>query len=373
MQRNFLFTLHLYQGIIQQLYIVHSITKHFVLQYNNSTNFLLYNVLYNNIWRFLVKKRSLVLSFGLCYNVFMQKQRGDILKSWMGKLADNLEISEINLPGTHNSCTKKVQFSYFSKCHDLTVYEQLNIGIRFLDIRVEKAGNKLKTVHSIADCYAPHGKREKLFLEYVLEDCQRFLRENPTEAVILCIKRDDGASSEETFDLLYECYIKNNPLWFTENRVPLLGEVRGKMVFFNRCHVDFSNGEYSDNNTGLRLSNWPDLPRNAENFLAKAPICTVPPKSEEFYLLQDMYKLFPREKWYKAVLPLIENPPQEKGLFLNYFTAASPIHSPRKYTKIIHKKFEKITLKSLKKYGWLIFDFPTKNMCEKVISTNFDH
>ncbi len=293
------------------------------------------------------------------------------MNNWMKRLPDKIKISEINLPGTHNSCTQKVQFSYLSKCHDLSIYEQLNIGVRYLDIRVETNGNKLKTVHSIADCYTPHGKKQKLLLDYVLEDCRKFLQKNPTETLILCIKRDDGPSSEETFDILFKNYIENDSCWFTENRLPLLGEVRGKMVFFNRCHVDFSNKKYTDNNTGLRLSNWPDLPRDAEDFLAVAPICTLDKKGEESYFLQDMYKLFPKEKWYKAVLPVVENPPQIEGLFLNYFSAANFIHSPRKYAKYILKNFEKIPLKNHKKYGWLIFDFPTKSLCEKVISTNF--
>lgn len=316
------------------------------------------------------KKKTCVKLWGVV-QCFQLKKGGGILNNWMKNIRDDVRISEINIPGTHNSCTKKVQFSYLSKCHDLTISEQLNIGVRFLDIRVEKDAGKLKTVHSIADCYTTHGEKEKLFLEYVLNDCKKFLKENPTETIVLCIKRDDGASSEETFDLLYENYIKNDPLWFTENRIPLLSEVRGKMVFFNRCHVDFTNTAYTDKNTGLRLSNWPDLPKNSEVFLANAPICTLAHTAEETYYLQDMYKLFPKEKWEKAVLPLLENPPQEKGLFLNYFSAANFIHSPRKYTRYIYKKFDKIPLKAHIKYGWLIFDFPTENICEKVISTNF--
>ncbi len=296
---------------------------------------------------------------------------GDILNNWMKDLSDDLKISRINLPGTHNSCTKRVQFSYLSKCHDLSIYEQLNIGVRFLDIRIELTGDKLKTVHSIADCYTPGGKRKKLLLDYVLEDCKRFLKENPSEAIVLCVKRDDGASSEKSFDIFYDQYLKNDTLWFSENRLPTLGEVRGKMVLFNRCGVDFTNKTYTDSNTGLRLSNWPDLPKNAEICHSEAPIYNQDKSFDEAYILQDMYKLFPKEKWYRAVLPLLENPPQGDCLFINYFTAANFFNSPRQYARFILKKFKKFPLKSQTKYGWLIFDFPTREICEKVISTNF--
>ena len=191
------------------------------------------------------------------------------------------------------------------------------------------------------------------------------------ETIVLCLKRDDGPSSEETFDLFYNNYLKNEPLWFTENRIPILGEVRGKMVLFNRCHVDFKNEKYTDRNTGLRLSNWPDLPKNAENYLCSAPIYNKDESFTETYYLQDMYKLSPKEKWHKAVHPLVKNPPQEKGLFLNYFSAANFILSPRIYAKYILKNYRKIPLQKHKKYGWLIFDFPTKKLCQNVISTNF--
>ena len=307
----------------------------------------------------------------MCYNNFTNILRGDFLNNWMKNLADEITISEINLPGTHNSCTKKVQFSYLSKCHDLSIYEQLNIGVRYLDIRVEIYGDKLKTVHSITDCYTTHGKKKKLLLDYVLEDCKKFLKENPTETIILCVKRDDGPSSEETFDLFYNNYLKDEPLWFTENRIPFLGEVRGKMVLFNRCHVDFKNENYTDQNTGLRLSNWPDLPKNSEICYSEVPVYKQDKTYDETYIVQDMYKLSPKEKWHKAVLPLVINPPQEESLFLNYFSAANFILSPRIYAKYILKNFQKIPLQKHKKYGWLILDFPTKKLCENIISTNF--
>ena len=131
-----------------------------------------------------------------------------------------------------------------------------------------------------------------------------------------------------------------------------------------------ANKKYTDKNTGLHLSNWPDLPRDATCFLAKASALNLDNTEAEAYYLQDMYKLFPKEKWQKAVLPLVEKPFEKQGLFLNYFTAANFIYSPKIYANFILKSFEKTTLQNNKKYGWLIFDFPTKDLCEKVISTN---
>lgn len=293
------------------------------------------------------------------------------MNNWMEKIGDSVKISEINLPGTHNSCTKKVQFGILSKCHDLTISEQLNIGVRFLDVRVQACGKKLKTVHSITDCYKPRTFGQKLFLDDVIEDCKTFLKTNPSETVIICIKRDDGISASETFDILFENYIKNDRFWYTENRIPLLGKVRGKLVFANRCGYNRENKNYNDLNTGINLSDWPDLPRDSEKTLCSVPVKRYDGKEKENLFLQDMYKLPPAEKWLRAILPLLESPPQSEGLLLNFFSAAALPATPRKYTRLIHKNFGKINLKSSVKYGWLIFDFPTEKLCKKVVETNF--
>ena len=68
------------------------------------------------------------------------------MKTWMTHIPDAYLISEINLPGTHDSCTCRVQFPFFSKCQQTTIAQQLNSGIRFLDIRVEKDGKNLKII-----------------------------------------------------------------------------------------------------------------------------------------------------------------------------------------------------------------------------------
>ncbi len=47
-------------------------------------------------------------------------------------------VFEYNIVGTHDSVTQYVQFSYITKCQNMSIYEQLCIGIRMLDIRVKK-------------------------------------------------------------------------------------------------------------------------------------------------------------------------------------------------------------------------------------------
>lgn len=65
--------------------------------------------------------------------------------NWMSGIADQRRISEINLPGTHDSGTSKVRCGNaftdeygieFAKCQSLRISEQLKIGIRYLDLRL---------------------------------------------------------------------------------------------------------------------------------------------------------------------------------------------------------------------------------------------
>ena len=62
----------------------------------------------------------------------------------------------------------------------------------------------------MADCYKPSKEKENLFLDDILIDCKTFLKANPSETILVSIKRDHGVSSEETFDVFYENYLQND-------------------------------------------------------------------------------------------------------------------------------------------------------------------
>ena len=292
------------------------------------------------------------------------------MNDWMKNIPDEAFLSEINIPGTHDSATRFCQYSYFSKCQDKNISEQLNMGVRFLDLRVEKIGDKLQLVHASSKCFKTASHQGLLLLEDVHSDCRLFLKNNPSETLILSIKRDHGDTCENTFDTLFRHYL-NEDFWYKENRIPQLFEVRGKAVFLNRFSVDTSKDFYTDYNTGLNFSGWPDQGK----YIGKTHLVSVmlrrDGKDSEPVFIQDWYKLSPKEKWKYAVLPTLQNPPCKYGVLLSFFSCGNLLHNPKKSAKYISKKFMKYDLTPLKKYGWLLFDFPTEKLCRKVISTNF--
>ncbi len=294
------------------------------------------------------------------------------MKKWMQSLQDSLNISQINLPGTHDSCAYRVQFPVLSKCHSTTITEQLNNGIRFLDIRVEKDGKRLKLVHDIADCKNPESKRGKLFLEDVINDCKSFLSQNPSETILISYKRDDGANQEETFDTFFEIYLKNDPIWYTENRIPILKEVRGKIVLLNRDNIDKSNEAYTDFNTGINLSTWVYQKENIERIYEVSELSgrngTLTGKT---FTVQDLYGLTPQKKWDLAIFPFIKNPPETDGILITFFSCGSLFFNPKSSAKYINKKLSDTTLEKAKKYGWIIMDYPTEKFIKEIINSNF--
>lgn len=291
---------------------------------------------------------------------------------WMNNIADDILICNINIPGTHDSCAYRVQFPLLSKCQNITITQQLNLGIRFLDIRVEKDGDKLKLVHDIADCKKPENKREKLYLDDVISDCKNFLAHNPTETILFSYKRDDGANQEETFDTFFKSYLVNDNVWYLENRIPTLNEVRGKIVLLNRDYIDKNNKKYTDFNTGINLSTWIYQKDNTEKIYEVADFSGRDGSlTEKTLTIQDLYGLTPQNKWNLAVSPFIKNPPETNDILITFFSCGSLFYNPKRSAKYINKKLEKITLKKSKKYGWIILDYPTEKFINEIISSNF--
>ena len=54
---------------------------------------------------------------------------------WMSPLDGGLLLSQLSIPGTHDSGARFEPLSRTAKCQTLTIGQQLDAGARFLDIR----------------------------------------------------------------------------------------------------------------------------------------------------------------------------------------------------------------------------------------------
>lgn len=291
------------------------------------------------------------------------------LKSWMKNIDNNTEVLRLNLAGTHDSVTKYAQFSHLSKCQNLNIYEQLCIGIRGLDIRVQSRGSRLGMVHGVAKAFnTPNHFGKQMDLADVLEQCYRFLDENPSETIVFQFKNDSGKEMEHCFDILFHRYIKDNQSkWYLENRSPLMNEARGKIILIRRCKMLQSN-EYNPHNTGIDFSKWIEQDKPVPEPLT----LKTGGENEMSFVIQDRYKYMPEPRWNDCIMPFLNTMTEFCGTYIiNYLSTAGGFKGPYNNSKYINPAFMKYPLKKNTYYGMIYVDFPTEELVKKIIRTNF--
>jgi 1-phosphatidylinositol phosphodiesterase len=180
----------------------------------------------------------------------------------MSKLKDDTPLSALSIPGTHNSPTYHVALPSV-RCQSVSVKEQLENGVRFLDIRVQPESSSdltkdgLILVHS-AFPVALTGTR---YFRILMDKVFAFLDANPTETVIISVKREGigRATDQHLSKILHTHYTTDPNRWFTENRLPTLGETRNKVVLIRRFAIDDSlKGENNGAGWAIDAESWPD-------------------------------------------------------------------------------------------------------------------
>ena len=113
---------------------------------------------------------------------------------WMGelvKVAPKIKLRELVIPGTHDSASYSLKawslFSAAGRTQNVSVYEQLLRGARYLDIRV--AGSNQVNVE---DVYIFHGCLRCAKLDSVLKEIKVFMELHPQEFIFLEIVPEYG-------------------------------------------------------------------------------------------------------------------------------------------------------------------------------------
>jgi 1-phosphatidylinositol phosphodiesterase len=176
-------------------------------------------------------------------------------KNWMGGLPDGLSLNQITIPGTHDAGADKHTSGVswpsapYVICQDFSIPNQLNLGVRWLDIRLCYDDGDLMVHHS-------HYYLHKNFKD-VLHYCVSFLNDHPSETIVLMIKQEHSNVSDVHFSERVYNQIEDRGLYnfFLDDRVPKLGEVRGLIYIVRRFHKEFNHplgvyASWQDNTTG---------------------------------------------------------------------------------------------------------------------------
>lgn len=189
------------------------------------------------------------------------------LSSWMRSLKDETPLSALSIPGTHNSPTCHRALPSV-RCQSASPPEQLQNGVRFFDIRVQPESpedlskDALILVHSVF----PISLTGPKYLRGLIEEVYTFLDQNPSETVIISIKREGTGNSTDAqlSRILKDHYAGDLNRWFTAPRIPTLGEARHKIVLIRRFGLEEGlRGEWDGAGWGIDAENWADNTPNA--------------------------------------------------------------------------------------------------------------
>lgn len=348
------------------------------------------NVEYNRYIIIINKQSGLVLD-GNGKDVYMHKYNGgDYQKwsrevdfdkaNWMKNLNDNVNINQLSIPGTHDSGTQGVgtevklvnfseckwydvvclarktseSFNYaidavgnviagqiWARCQSLTIAEQLNFGIRFLDMRCRKYNNGFTIHHGAFYC--------NLNFDQVLDETIGFLKQHPTETVLMSVKEEHDAVGNTKFEDILAGYIqaKGSNYFFTKDEHPRLGDVRGKIVILKRAGT-----------AGI------DFPIDDDAIKCNGKVCA-----------QDIYKVmsYGRIDKEKAMVEMINKSANNinDGILYVNFVSGFALESPYAFSVINNLIFSNYIPKGKRRLGIVPMDFPPGYLVHKIIISNF--
>jgi len=332
------------------------------------------NTLYNNWWAgsgadFLGRPRHMISHDGR-YAVQAMSNESDLfyvsiqtpspLADWMKDIDDAKSIKDISTPGTHDSCTSNINTNdptkYMAICQEWDLGSQCVLGVRAVDIRVKTTnsdGGRFTIFHGPYYC-------NRNFND-VLDDCFHFLAIHPTETIIMLIKLEgDGECPADRETILWK-YINEygREKFWTEDRIPTLGDARGKIVLVNRMDDE-------DSAAGIKVS-FPDNTKGS----------TSTNRHGITFFIEDFYNTGDANEKMNAVKDSfsgLQSGAHTTPAYIYTSCTSLPIHDPYNMASQINPQiFEYFcTLHKVRwAAGWIMMDFIMGSTINEIIKTNF--
>jgi 1-phosphatidylinositol phosphodiesterase len=306
--------------------------------------------------------------------------------NWLSKISDNTSITDLSIPGTHDTMT--IKCDQYTNTQTLSFEEQLEAGVRFFDMRL--------TQKFTDEMVAAHRSCITNFTFYdILGVASGFLKNNPSEFIIMRIQNANENKDDfpEYTKSLHSVILQNLDKFYfpnKDNSWPNVGNARGKIIAVE-C-----NPKMYDAST---------IEKVAEHTLTQQALTqqTLPCRwayrwhDNDQIVLQDYWdspevfnKLAVIKEHIKQSSKMIDN----SRLYLNHISATNgKLENPIGYASVINAKVNAI-LSDLGKAkdaeykdakgnniknddsnkhintGVLIFDFITHNLSQKTYSLN---
>ena len=265
-------------------------------------------------------------------NILKQKINDQKYADWMKSLDDDLSLREVNMPGSHDTMALYSIADLAGQCQSLSLEEQLNLGVRFLDIRLKEENNKLKAVHGFID--------QKASFAQITKVVESFLNKHTNEFLIMSIKEETAASSSSlSFEDCLKTYLGSDK-YLKDTLLPeKVGDVRGKVILLSR---------YQNSTIGVpAYSEWKDS--------------TSFTMSENDIYVQDTYKITSKEQKQEEIVKCFNE--SGHALKINFLSAYRTNAFPPSYAVSAAKDINPWINEEINKYqdrGVVLYDFVTK-------------
>ncbi|MCQ2453379.1 MAG: hypothetical protein MJ136_02190 [Clostridia bacterium] len=348
--------------------------------------------------RFVLGTLTLVCFLLLSQAAFAFTREGGFdSTSWMRYLPDSMQVSEINIPGTHDTVSTFMRAIYadFGQCQEWTLPEQMDNGLRFFDIRLESDEDNHKDwfqrllhhhgTHNGFNCYKESSNSNLILFSDILGYAKSFLKAHPTETVIFMVVADHNYNDVQP-DLLHMLdywhydrpVSEEDPYGYIKcykvgERVPTMGEARGNLIII----LDENNHDYSlttyemeyklkffDIKTALVLQVFDTANQNEYriDYLGR--------RGAKF--IEEPYK---NVIWHEGN-PFVKHTGTNMNSVYDFgsaFDGYNPKVSAYEFKRYWNAWGGNNHIESGNRYGWITMDFPDREMIYHICLSNYDY
>ena len=264
--------------------------------------------------------------------------------NWMRDVPDNTPLSQMTIPGTHDSC------SLFGICcartQTWTLNEQMNAGIRYLDVRLRRINNILRAYHAFVD--------QKENFDSILKNVIGFLNRNPTECIIMEINSEHTpVNSTRGFVDLYEEYTRDYKEKIVEYDYKdlTIGELRGKLYILKifEGSISRTRGIFLQNKWSINFRWYINIKKR---------------KIKEFFNRVISLEINNNENKY-----INNNDNDKQNLYITYISCSSDYAMMTPYTAAT--KLNPLVMRYHGRMGIVNMDYPGEDLIKHLINQNF--
>ena len=263
---------------------------------------------------------------------------------WMSYIHDDTKISDISIPGTHDSGATHSIFDVSGKCQDLSIKQQLRVGVRFFDLRLQLVNDEFKIVHSFV--------KQNLSFKKVMKDLSNFINENNSEFIIISLKKE-ASDKNSTLDfkdkLTSDLNEYKDVISFDKELPEYINDARGKIYIFDRYGLDY----------GIPLSNWSDDTSFEVNN----------------YYVQDNYCISDLKEKQEDIIKAIDYKNSNDNIVINFTSCYLDYGFPPTYAgssaNKINPWFYEYINESNMKLGIVVMDFMTMDLARAIYMRNY--